>query len=393
MIAYVDMFSGISGDMTLGALVDLGVPVAWLKEKLSAMPLKGFDIRSELVWRNGIRAVNLFVDQDPHVHARNWSAIRDFLTGAELPDRVRQLSLSAFESIARAESRIHGCDMDHVHFHEVGGIDALVDIVGSLLGFDYLGITQVYASRVPLGSGTVECCHGSLPVPVPATLALLKGVPVIHSGMEGELVTPTGAAIITTLSKEFGPMPDMVIGSVGYGSGKRSSKSSLPNLLRIITGDVPGETGALRREEVMVVETSIDDMNPEIFGYLMEKLLAAGALDVCHIPVQMKKNRPGTRLEILCFPGKLQDVINLVLSQSTSTGVRYRSEFRTSLDRVEVTVETRFGFLRAKQVTGPDRVLRVIPEYEVCRQVADERKIPIKDVYSQLYLDMNRSRL
>jgi uncharacterized protein (TIGR00299 family) protein len=317
---------------------------------------------------------------------------------AALPERVRKRSLAAFEAIARAESKIHGCDVELVHFHEVGAIDALVDIVGSFLGFEYLGISDVYASRVPLGCGSVTCAHGTLPVPAPATLALLQGVPVTGNDVEGELVTPTGAAIITTLARGFGPMPGMVMGAVGYGAGKRRYPSALPNILRIITGEmaagVPGAgEDSIKREEVMVVETSIDDMNPEITGYLMEKLPGAGAIDVCLVPVQMKKNRPGTRLEILCPEEKLDQVIGFVLTQSTTTGVRYRRERRAVLPRREVLAETRFGALRAKEITGPDGEARVIPEYEVCRSVADERGIPLKDVYQQLYLDMNRSRL
>lgn len=395
MIAYFDVFAGISGDMTLGAFVDLGVPVDWLKEKLSALPLDGFDIRTEEVWQNGIRGVDLFVDAHGHVHAKDYKEIKRLISASPLSDRVKAQSLAAFEKIAIAESKIHGSDLECVHFHEVGGIDAIVDIVGSFLCAERLGITRVHASVIPLGHGFVKCSHGTIPVPVPATLAILKGIPVRDSGIGMEIVTPTGAAIITTLADSFGPMPSMVVDTIGYGSGKRRSDSGLPNLLRVVLGtcDEKGQRETIATEKVFVVETSTDDMSGEISGYLMEKLFEAGALDVCHIPVQMKKNRPGTRLEVLCKRDKLDQVIELILSQSTSNGVRYHQVERALLKRREVVVDTAFGRLQAKEVTYPDGSIRIIPEYEVCRRVADEKKIALQDVYTQLCLDMNQSRL
>lgn len=393
MIAYFDMFSGISGDMTLGAFVDLGVPVDWLIRQIRSLPLTGFDIREESVWRNGIKAVNLFVDADPHAPARDYASIRKLLSESGLSHRVKTLSLKAFEAIARAESKIHGSPLEKVHFHEVGGIDAVVDIVGTFLCVEYLDIQKVYASKVPLGSGTVRCSHGLLPVPVPATLEILNGVPVVDSGIGFEIVTPTGAAIITTLADTFGSRPDMVMGNIGYGSGKRTAGEGLPNLLRIVLGEEAGGTGGAARETIMVVETTIDDMNPEIFGYLMEKLFEAGALDVCHIPVQMKKNRPGTRIEILCKEDVLETVMDLVFTQSTTTGIRYHRANRAVIHREAVTVETRFGSVGAKSITGIHGETRLIPEFENCRKIAEARGIPLRDVYEQLYLDMAESRI
>ncbi|MEA1967390.1 MAG: nickel pincer cofactor biosynthesis protein LarC, partial [Thermodesulfobacteriota bacterium] len=390
MIAYFDIFSGISGDMTLGAFVDIGVPVDWLKEKISSIPLKGFDIRVEDTWQNGIKGVNLFVDVDKNVHARDYLAIKRLISESSLSSRVKDLSLSAFEKIARAESVIHGSDIEKVHFHEVGGVDAIVDIVGSFLCVEYLGITEGYASKVTLGSGSVKCSHGIIPVPVPAAIAILKGVPVKKTGVEMELVTPTGAAIITTLAAGFGEMPDMVIDACGYGSGKRTIDSGLPNLLRIVTGRgddnhpdncrVTGKDDFVIKEQVFVVETSIDDMNPEITGFIMEKLFKAKALDVCYIPVQMKKNRPGIRIEVICKKENLQNIIDLILTESTTTGVRYYEQQRVVLKRSEILVKTRFGNLKAKKITSPDGKVDIMPEYEVLREIAEQSNIPLKDV-------------
>ncbi|MEA2062006.1 MAG: nickel pincer cofactor biosynthesis protein LarC [Thermodesulfobacteriota bacterium] len=401
MIAYFDLFSGISGDMTLGALVDLGVPPAWLKEKISALPLEGFDIRGEHVWHNGIKGVTLFVDVDDHSPARNYMEIKKLITSSSLSDRVKTLSLSAFEKIARAESKIHGSDLEKVHFHEVGGIDAIVDIVGSFLGVEYLDIKSVSASKISLGSGSAVCSHGAIPVPVPAVTSILKGCQIKPSGVDMELVTPTGAAIITTLTTQFGDIPDMVMGDSGYGAGKRTRNDGLPNLLRIITGtpDPSLNRGPFkanttcRQESIFLVETSIDDMNSEISGYVMEQLFNAGALDVCYLPLHMKKNRPGTRMEIICSKKNLPEILELLLTETTTTGVRYHEQNRVVLDRSQIAVKTRFGVINAKQITAPDGKSHLSPEFESCRTIARDRGLPLKDVYHQVCLDMDRVRL
>ncbi|HKK91217.1 MAG TPA: nickel pincer cofactor biosynthesis protein LarC [Desulfobacteraceae bacterium] len=401
MIAYFDLFSGISGDMTLGAFVDLGVPVDWLRKKIATLLVDGFDIRAEDTWHNGIKAVNIFVDAEENPPARHYTAIKKLISDSPLSERVKNLSLSAFEKIARAEAAIHGSDLETVHFHEVGGIDAVVDIVGAFLCVEYLGITQVSASTVAVGSGSVRCSHGVIPVPVPAVAAMLQGIPVKPSNAEMELVTPTGAAIITTLATGFGRMPEMVMDRTGYGAGKRESSAGLPNLLRIVTGrevaDKPESplrsAGFVTQESVFVVETSIDDMNPEFSGYLMERLFQANALDVCFFPVQMKKNRPGTRLEVVCRPKDVQGIIDLVLSESTTTGVRCHEQQRMVLPREETSVQTGFGTVSVKKITDPDGNDRLMPEFEVCRAIALQKKMPLKDVYRQVCLDMDRSRL
>ena len=390
MIAYFDIFSGISGDMTLGAFVDLGVPLEWLKKQLTAMPLSGFDLNCQDKWCNGIKAADIMVTENVSVHPKTYRDIRSLISGAPFSHRVIDQSLTAFKKIAVAESRIHGSDLDSVHFHEVGGIDALVDIVGSFLCAEYLGITRVHASPIPLGRGFVSCSHGVIPVPAPATLAILKGAPVRASGINMEIVTPSGAAIITTLAQDFGAIPDMVVDGVGYGSGKRKSDTGIPNLLRIIMGKplASDDTPYIKKETVWVVETSIDDMNPEVSGYLMDKLFEAGALDVCHIPLQMKKSRPGTRLEVICHEARLNDLMNLILTQSSSTGVRFHKVQRGVLHREIVEVPTCFGMMRAKKIIDPAGAERIVPEYEECRRVAEEKKIPLRDVYTRVLVNV-----
>ncbi len=396
MIAYFDMFSGISGDMTLGAFIDLGVPVNWLQDELSGV-LNGFVIKASVVDKNHLQATDVVVEtiEDDSV-SRNYNDIKTMIKNSSLPDAVKKNSLAAFEKIARAESKIHGKDIETVHFHEIGGIDSIVDIIGSFLCVEYLGIKEVYASKVPLGSGFVDCSHGKIPVPVPATIAILKDTPVKSSDAETEIVTPTGAAIISTLVEnkaKFGPMPEMFVKNVGYGSGKRDTGSDLPNLLRIITGseidDQIGENFAVQKESIQVVKTNVDDMSPEVSGFLMETLFENQALDVCFIPVQMKKNRPGIQIEVMCRKDALNDIISLILTQTTSIGVRYHESNRSFLLREKTLIETTFGKLQAKKITNPDKTFRFVPEYDVVKKVAQENNIPLKDVYNQILCDAN----
>ncbi|MBF0211005.1 MAG: nickel pincer cofactor biosynthesis protein LarC [Desulfamplus sp.] len=402
MIAYFDMFSGISGDMVLGAFVDLGVPVEWLKEQFIKMPLPEADIKVEDIWHNGIKAVNLFVLDKSHSishehhhdhdhHSKNYRQIKELISNSPFSEYVKSSALKAFEKIAVAESQIHGTKIDKVHFHEVGGIDAIVDITGAFLCVEYLGITKIYGSTPPLGSGEVECSHGVIPVPAPATLKILKGVPVKSSDCNMELLTPTGAAIITTMTQSFGDIPNMVIKNSGYGSGKRkSNRGQLPNILRIITGEPDLEKYVdgyksnnlnILNEDVYVIHTSIDDMNPEIAGYLMEKLFENSALDVSYLPVFMKKNRPAFKLEVICSKANLERLIEIILTESTSLGVRFYKAERAVLARKSVEIETIFGKIVAKEITAPNGKTRIVPEYEVCKKIAQTKAIPIKDVY------------
>jgi uncharacterized protein (TIGR00299 family) protein len=379
MIAYFDCFSGISGDMTLGALIDLGVPVKWLKDSLEKIPLSGFDLSVATVSRNGIQAKSVDVRVVDDVKSRDYAEIISMIEKSYLSPNIKQKSLDIFEKIADAEAAIHGCLKKNVHFHEVGGIDAVVDIVGTVLCVDYLGIARVISSRIPLGRGFVSCQHGTLPVPAPATLCILKGVPVYGTQIPQELVTPTGAAIIVALAESFEEIPEMIIEKTGYGAGKRELKT-IPNLLRIITGKALIQ----KKDTITIIETCIDDMNPEVFGFLMDRLFENGALDVYWIPIFMKKNRPGTMVQVLCPEDCREIVIDCILSETTSLGVRYYDAKRRVLARESVLMETVYGEIAVKRIIAPNGSIRMAPEYEVCKKIALEKNIPIRIVYDTI---------
>ncbi|MFO7707793.1 MAG: nickel pincer cofactor biosynthesis protein LarC [Desulfobacterales bacterium] len=388
MLLYFDCFSGISGDMTLGALIDLGVPVPWLKEKLAGLPLSGFDITAADVEYNGIHAKKVEVTAKGHEH-RDYAHIRDMIAKSPLAAGVRQTALGIFARLAAAEAGVHGCTPEEVHFHEIGGVDAIVDVVGAALCLDYIGVTLVAASPVPTGSGFVECRHGRLPIPAPATAALLKGIPVHGSDVAWELTTPTGAAIVTGLARSFGPIPPMTLKEVGYGAGSRNLDPG-PNLLRILIGE-PAQSAAqgVRQERIQIVEAGIDDMNPELFGFVMERLFEAGALDVCWIPIHMKKNRPGTLLQALCATDRLNRIVECILTETSTLGVRHYEAGRHVLAREIVTVETSFGPIPVKRVSRPPHPAHHVPEYEVCRRIALERNLPLRRVYETVLREAN----
>jgi uncharacterized protein (TIGR00299 family) protein len=381
--AYFDCFSGISGDMTLGALIDLGAPVDWLQNELSRLPLNGFQLTATPVMRNGIRATFASVEIENSDHSRDYKKIKSLLENCPLSDDVKSSSLTVFETLARVEAGIHGCDLHEVHFHEVGGVDAIVDIVGSALCLEKLGIHKVTSSRIPLGSGFVQCQHGTLPVPAPATIEILKDAPVYGTDVAAELVTPTGAAIIASLAESFGPLPPMHVKKTGYGAGQREL-ADRPNLLRIITGDVADSSEGLQTDQIIILETCIDDMNPEFFGFIMERLYADGALDVYWIPVYMKKNRPGTLIQVLCAEDGKDRLIQRLLSETTSLGVRYYKAARKLLARKQLTIQSSFGKIQVKQVKDPDGGERLVPEYDVCRKIALKRNLPLRVVYETI---------
>ncbi len=390
LTAYFDCFSGISGDMTLGALVDLGVSVDYLEENLRKLPLSGFELSAKSVNKGGIQATDVQVDVKDTKTSRNYAEIKYLIENSHLNDHVKALSAEMFRRIGMAEAKVHGCVLEKVHFHEVGGIDAIVDIVGTALGIDYLGIERVVSAHVSVGGGTVTCSHGELPVPAPATCEILEDVPVYGSGAS-ELTTPTGAAIIKTLADEFGPLPEMKIQKTGYGSGKRQT-GGRPNLLRVLLGDA-GESGDIfTRDHITVIEANIDDMNPELYGYVMEKLFDDGALDVVLIPVFMKKNRPGTLLQVLC-KNKNKDKINKrILSETSSIGLRYYPVERCLLEREEMIVDTAWGKIAIKKVRRPGGRTELVPEYDTCCRVAEENDIPIREVYDTLTKNMAEDR-
>lgn len=382
MLAYFDCFSGISGDMTLGALIDLGVPAGWLSEELHRMPLSGFELLVTDVHINGISAKRVKVDVAEETVSRNYTQIRAMIEGSPFSQKVQGRSLDIFDRLATAEAKIHNCPKDKVHFHEVGGVDAIIDIVGAALCLEYLNIKKITASTIPLGKGFVECRHGLLPVPAPATLAILKDVPVYGTDIPFELVTPTGAAIVTSLSDSFGPLKEMTVQSIGYGAGTYQL-ATRPNLLRVIIANEMPQSG-FETDTVWVIETSIDDMNPEIFGFVMERLFALGALDVCLVPVYMKKNRPGTMLQVLCEMDRREEIINCILTETTSLGIRYHESRRQKLKREKLVVQTSFGPVQAKKVTDPSGAVRLVPEFDACRKIAFEKQLPVRHVYEAI---------
>jgi uncharacterized protein (TIGR00299 family) protein len=390
MQAYFDCFSGISGDMTLGALIDLGVPVDWLQNELSRLPLNGFKLTAAPVMRNGIRATFASVEIENSEHSRDYKKIKSLLENCPLSDEVKSRSLAIFETLARVEGGIHGCTPDEVHFHEVGAVDAIVDIVGSALCLEKLGIHRVISSRIPLGSGFVDCQHGRLPVPAPATIEILKDTPVYGTDVTAELVTPTGAAIITCLAECFGPLPPMQVEKTGYGAGQREL-ADRPNLLRIITGSPSELADGLSIDEIIILETCIDDMNPEFFGFVMERLFSDGALDVYWIPLHMKKSRPGTMVQVLCKEADKGRLIQRLLGETTSLGVRYYKATREILAREHLTIQSSFGEIQVKRVKDPDGGERLVPEYEVCREIALKRNLPLRVVYETIIKEVAKS--
>jgi uncharacterized protein (TIGR00299 family) protein len=387
MIAYFDCFSGISGDMTLGAFIDLGVPLEWLKNRLEAIPLTGFEVLAETVSRNGIQAKSIEVCVKDDTTSRHYEDIKSIIEKSSLAPEVKQKSLDIFEKIATVEALIHGCPREKVHFHEVGGIDALVDIVGTALSVDYLRIEKVMASTIPVGRGFLTCQHGILPVPAPATLGILKGIPIYGTKIPHELVTPTGAAIIATLAESFEEMPEMIVEKIGYGAGKRELESQ-PNLLRIILGTEITNSekgiGVYQTDQIVILETCIDDMNPEVFGFLMDRLFEKGALDVYWIPIFMKKNRPATMVQVLCSENRREALMACILSESSSLGVRYYPARRRMLDRERIMVETVYGKIAVKRITELNRSSRIVPEYETCKKIALEKNLPIRVVYDTI---------
>jgi hypothetical protein len=387
MHAYFDCFSGISGDMTLGALIDLGVPPGWLQDELTRLPLTGFQLSVTPVVRSGISANRVNVEVHDSKKSRDFKEIRSLLEDCPLSETVKSNSLNIFEKIARAEAGIHGCSLEDVHFHELGGIDAMVDIVGSALCLEKLGINKITASKLPLGSGFVDCQHGKLPIPAPATIEILKDVPVYGTEATSELVTPTGAAIIASLADSFGLLPEMSVKKTGYGAGQRELQDR-PNLLRIITGAPVGLKKKLKDtlqiDQIIILETCIDDMNPEFFGFLMERIFEDGALDVYWIPVHMKKNRPGTMVQVLCKEDRKDNLIRRLLAETTSLGIRYYRAHRQLLARDQLTITTTFGEIRVKRIKDPEGSIRLIPEYEACKEIALRKKIPLRVVYDTI---------
>ena len=383
-IAYFDCFSGVSGDMTLGALLACGADEAEFRARLGALDVPGCELSVQRVTRKGITATDVdvrLVEQDQG-HGRHLSDIAEILAGSSLPPRVTQNALAVFTRLADAEAKIHGTSRDQIHFHEVGAVDAIVDIVGSCLLLDMLGVERVVTSSIPCGYGTIACQHGIMPVPAPATMELLQGFPVHSVDIRGELVTPTGAALLTTLSDPAmaGKMPAMRVLSNGFGAGKKQFKPDMPNLLRVILGETE-DASDRTPQTVAVLETNLDDQNPEGFDLLMERAFAAGALDVFFAPIQMKKNRPATLLTLLCPPDKADALAGLLFRETGTFGVRAREQRRWTLTRSWRTVTTEFGHVRLKAGVWQGEEVTAAPEYEDCKRAAMEHGVPLRRVY------------
>jgi hypothetical protein len=374
LIAYFDCFSGISGNMTLGAFIDMGADADWLQNTIRETLHVDFKFHVTTVHRMGIAAKHVEVVSGD-THERYYDDICRLIEIANLTDSVKTISLKIFDTLAEAEAKIHGHPKGRVHFHELGAVDAIVDIVGSSLCADHFKFEKIISSRLPMGRGFVKCAHGMLPGPAPATLEILKDVPVYGADEDFEFVTPTGAAIIKTLSGSFGAIPDMEISKISYGAGSKDL-DSLPNLLRIMVGDAPANS-----DTVIIIETNIDDMNPEIYGYIIEKLLNDGALDVCLITVLMKKNRPGTILQVMCNRNIQDHLIAIILTETTTLGVRYYPVQRRVLNRQVIEIITPFGKAPAKIIRMIDGSSRITPEYDWCRDIAKSQKLPIRKVY------------
>jgi hypothetical protein len=378
-LCYFDCFSGISGDMVLGALVDAGVELPHLEAELRKLPLFGWTISAAKVKRGPLLATHVRVESGEHHHHRGLGDILSLLERGELAPRVAERAAEVFQCLAEAEARVHGIPVEKVHFHEVGAVDAIVDIVGACIGFELLGLEAFGCSPLNLGGGRVETAHGVLPVPAPATADLLRQAPVYSTGIEAELVTPTGAALVAGLVERFGTMPPMTVSKIGYGAGSRDLREQ-PNVLRVFLGEPVTAAAGAGEPEIAVLEANVDDMTPEVAAYFLEQALAAGALDVFYIPVQMKKNRPGLLLTVLAPPERSDALARLVFEQTTTIGLRIHHARRRVLERQTVTVETPHGAVRMKLARLDGRLVNAAPEYDDCARLARERGVPLKQV-------------
>lgn len=371
---YFDCFSGVSGDMTLAALLSLGLPKEKLLQELKKLNLENYSVEIFPGSRSGIAATGVEVRVGhSHHHHRRFSDIRTLIQESSLDPQVKEIGLKIFQRLAEAEARVHDKTIDEVHFHEVGAVDSIVDIVGTAVGIAFFNPERILSSELPMGRGFVNCQHGRLPLPAPATVEVLKGYPVKKVEVEGELVTPTGAAIVATLSSGVAAWPDGIIRAVGYGLGKNDFPDR-PNLLRLVLGETEG---AFESDRAVILEANIDDMNPEFYGYVMERLFAEKALDVSLSQLLMKKGRPGVLVRVIAEEKDAEKLTEIILKETTTLGVRRYPVMRKKLPREVREVETKHGKIRVK-ISGD---LRFQPEYEDCRRVAMEQGVPLQEVY------------
>jgi len=379
-IAYGDLIGGISGDMFVGAMLDLGLPLNRLKSELKKIPTLRYTLTVSKKTVHSIGATRFHVICPDQEAGRSWRQIQSLVNRSSLPPAVKEAGIKIFARLAEAEGKIHRIAPEKVHFHEIGATDSIVDIMAAAAGTHELGIDAFHFSRIPLGRGLTRALHGPLPVPGPATLELLKGLPIQGIDLDGETVTPTGAAILSTLGKSFGAQPSMTMEKIGYGAGQRDFPNR-PNVFRLVIGT---DATPWSQEEMLVIETNIDDMNPEFYDYVFDRLLAAGARDVFLSPVQMKKNRPGTLLRVIAEPKDRDTLARIILSETSTIGVRYYPVGRIILKRISEKLKTRHGTISVKVVEEPDGTKRVTPEYDDLKRIATAKKIPLKLLYDEL---------
>jgi len=381
IISY-DCFSGISGDMNLGAMIDLGVDKSFLINELNKLNLKGWELVVEKDQRHGIYGTKATVKQTRHEHAhRHLADIEQIINDSGLDRKTKELSMKIFMKIATAEASVHGISIDHVHFHEVGAIDSIIDVVGAAICFNELKVDGVHVSPVELGGGFVKCDHGKLPVPAPATSEIIKGIPVKKGGVDFEATTPTGAAILAALGTDFSPNISLQIEKTAYGVGQKDHPD-VPNLLRVFLGITNDSTDP--GHNAMLVECNIDDMNPEFFDYISERLFNAGASDVYYSSILMKKGRPGIILNVICETEKAEQVKNIIFTESTSLGIRTFSFRKDTLVRKFESLQTEYGMVTVKHSFYKGKEVSFKPEYDECKRIASERGIPVKDVYNNI---------
>jgi len=394
---YFDCFAGASGNMILAALVGLGVDEAALIEQLRRLNISNFDIGFSTVNRSGISAVYADV-KVPHEHVhRHLSDIKKIINESDLSEAVKGRAAAIFSRLAEAEAKIHGINIEQVHFHEVGAMDAIVDIVGACIGFEMLGIENFACSKIHVGSGFAQMAHGRFPIPPPAVAELLSGAPIYSTDIEGELITPTGAAIISTVSASYGSIPELIVERTGYGAGTREYKN-FPNALRLIMGtaesnrDTSFENRNPKTQDLLLLETNIDDLSPQVLGYVMEKAFESGALDCWFTPIQMKKNRPATMVSVLCDADKKDEITALVYSETSTLGVRVASIDRECLPREVIKVRTEHGEVDVKIARFNGKVVNAKPEYDQLREIATRTNRPLKEVEQEILGKLNNNK-
>ncbi|MBN2539528.1 MAG: nickel pincer cofactor biosynthesis protein LarC [Deltaproteobacteria bacterium] len=384
-ILYYDCFSGISGDMNLGAMVDLGVDGEYLKEELKKLNLHGYRLKIYEASRKDITGTKVDVLLDryhDHLDHRNLFDIKKIIDGSGLNARVKRLSLEIFMKVAKAEAKVHGKSIDEIHFHEIGAVDSIVDIVGAAICRDTLAIDKILCSPIEVGSGFVDCAHGRLPVPAPATAEILTNVPIKSEGVSGELTTPTGAAIAVTFAEEFTVKKDFKILKTAYGIGNRDHE--IPNVLRVFMGEMDQNCCRDEYQKAVIIETNIDDMNPEIYEHVIDKLLKNGAMDAYLTQTIMKKNRPAVQISVLCREEDADKAADIIFEETTTLGIRKYSVERKMMDRKVVTVKTPYGQVDIKLGVYNGKVLKLKPEYDQCKKLAKENNIPLNRIYEMV---------